>query len=1151
MSTRRHGLAIALILNLILMGVPGTGFAQPGPVAGSEPDQSPATDGVVPTETQLEPQPEPQSQPRPRLRNAEIRSAAWTRDEKFFAAVVGEAGSLSARDLSVVLWDVGTGRVVDRIRFPEIGYGTDGTSIFVNAMSVVANRFTNDFEVMISTSVKNPVSGTCSNLILNSSFDTDHNSWQPDDDLNTPASCLVRKFTTSESPSGSFIVSATNRRLAIFQQATRVPVRMLEDPNAFPGGDEPMHFARVGDAVATRFPSIVLQTRPPADEAKLALWTPDEKLVVAVMGAKGSTDARNHSLLVWNFRSGEIVNRVEFPDLGSGSSVFVHNMYISGGARIELRASLQTQPGAGCESIVLTYKFDQPSGWRRKSDLNRPPLCAVEYPPNPVSPGGTMALSETQAPLAVVHPGTRQIIAALDKPEALVITDAALSPDGNTMALVAGRTEGLGPGPTPVIVFDLKASRIREVLLEPVVPADRVQWLDDRQFALLSQDGTGPIQTVDARTGLTAGAAVSGQCNPEQRGKMIEVQGVPIPCRKISVTHDSPESPQLVRLFTDPDGHWWVDYDEAAANVYRVDKRRGSEERTILGQNVVATGKFLDSPLRWFATRNSGLVWLSPPAPDRFDMSLAVTNFFNGGRFFSIRGFGYDTNLPADTDLFRWVKFGDGMRTLGPQTYLRTSYQPQLARRMIECERTRTCGDAFQKERPPRNKTTLPVVTIDRVAPGGEPNTAIVEISVSGGKGSGRPRFGDDSTGAYNLRLFRDGALVAQYPKLGIDEDLSEIETWRERNLVTLDADGTRRVSLPVVLPTGSEAQTIALTAYAFNEDRVKSETTRAEYAQPAVAKPRKRRAFVVTFGIDDYDDEKLSDLQFAGNDARLLGERLARIPGYEVHQAIIARDPQAKKPVKVTQLTIARVIAILRGVEVKASKKALRQQGFDASMLEPPTPDDIVILAFSGHGWADKNGAFYLVPADAKWPANGEPDRRTLISAVQMADRLRDVDAGEMAMIIDACHSAASVDGGGFKPGPMGDAGLGQLAFDKGIRILAATQADDVALEDPLLRQGLLTYALASEGITATGGKADGDGDGRITLDEWLAYATKRMPSLASDARLGRLATDSTGARGWVRTNAGASKPVVQEPSLFDFNSNPSKVILREKVGR
>ncbi len=276
----------------------------------------------------------------------------------------------------------------------------------------------------------------------------------------------------------------------------------------------------------------------------------------------------------------------------------------------------------------------------------------------------------------------------------------------------------------------------------------------------------------------------------------------------------------------------------------------------------------------------------------------------------------------------------------------------------------------------------------------------------------------------------------------------------------------------------------------------------------------------------------------------------MARIPGYEVRRVTLAGDSVKGKRVGITARTIAYAIAILRDVDVKAAKKALKQQGIDASQLEPPTPDDIVILSFSGHGWADKTGAFYLVPADAKWLANGEPDRKSLISAVQMADRLREVDASEMAMIIDACHSAASVDAGGFKPGPMGDPGLGQLAFDKGIRILAATQADDVALEDPLLRQGLLTYALASEGITATGGKADSDGDGRITLDEWLGYATRRMPSLSSDVRLGRLVSDASGARGWVSSSS-QSKPPIQEPALFDFNSRPSNVVLREKVGR
>jgi hypothetical protein len=101
-------------------------------------------------------------------------------------------------------------------------------------------------------------------------------------------------------------------------------------------------------------------------------------------------------------------------------------------------------------------------------------------------------------------------------------------------------------------------------------------------------------------------------------------------------------------------------------------------------------------------------------------------------------------------------------------------------------------------------------------------------------------------------------------------------------------------------------------------------------------------------------------------------------------------------------------------------------------------------------------------------------------------------VDAGEMALMIDACHSAASVEVPGFKPGPMGDRGLGQLAYDKGMRILAATQADDVALESEKLEQGLLSYALVRDGLGLKEGKtrrADLNGDGRVMLQEWLEY--------------------------------------------------------------
>lgn len=55
-----------------------------------------------------------------------------------------------------------------------------------------------------------------------------------------------------------------------------------------------------------------------------------------------------------------------------------------------------------------------------------------------------------------------------------------------------------------------------------------------------------------------------------------------------------------------------------------------------------------------------------------------------------------------------------------------------------------------------------------------------------------------------------------------------------------------------------------------------------------------------------------------------------------------------------------------------------------------------------------------------------------------------------------------------GFNPGPMGSCGLGRLTYDKGVRILTASQAQDVALESRLLKQGLLNYGLVQDGLEA-----------------------------------------------------------------------------------
>jgi hypothetical protein len=247
-----------------------------------------------------------------------------------------------------------------------------------------------------------------------------------------------------------------------------------------------------------------------------------------------------------------------------------------------------------------------------------------------------------------------------------------------------------------------------------------------------------------------------------------------------------------------------------------------------------------------------------------------------------------------------------------------------------------------------------------------------------------------------------------------------------------------------------------------------------------------------------------------------------------------------------------------------------------NADKLRQARPEDLVILSFASHGYADEAGRFYFVTYDTG-AGGGRAITPSLlqksISSDELSRWLRDVDAGELVMIVDACQSAAAVEGEGFKPGPMGSRGLGQLAYDKGMRILAATQADNAALEHGLIRQGLLSYALVRDGIEL--GRADfKPEDKTITLGEWLEYARDRVPQLFAEVRSGQVRGDEPDAPKVIllpEKNAPANragttrlflqgKPVgasgkltlaeeqIQQPALFDYARKRRDVILWRK---
>lgn len=568
----------------------------------------------------------------------------------------------------------------------------------------------------------------------------------------------------------------------------------------------------------------------------------------------------------------------------------------------------------------------------------------------------------------------------------------------------------------------------------------------------------------------------------------------------------------------------------------------GRDVARIAGAPFARAGWIDRSRLVW-ATTDDGAIHFFDAGDGSTQLTLQT---FPGNRYFALMPGGrYDSNLGADTALVRWVVPDAPWQSLAAQTFMRDYYEPGLVRRLLDCRASDNCADVFKPLPSIASlNRVLPVTRIADVRAGRDAGEALVTVEVRAGVDAQAPN-GKTRSGVYNPRLFRNGRLVAMQSLQGDGAD-ADLAQWRKRNALQ-PRDGVYRLEFRVPLPTQAGEDAQVFSAYAFNEDRIKGETATHAWTRPPTT-PRKRQAYVLAIGIDDYDTPRFR-LKYAVADARLMASKLSALPGYDTHTLVLAGERGTDgKRTRIDRETLAQVFSLLAGSGDRAATlAALQASGIDASMLRPATPDDAVIVSYSGHGWANPQGDFYLIPADGRWPQGATtPDLASVFASADLVAPFQAMQAGEIALVIDACHSAASVADGRFKPGPMGDSGLGQLAYDKGIRILAASQADDVALEDARLGQGLLTYALAVDGLGA--GDADQDHDGRIRIDEWLAYAVARLPALALDARVGRVDNAAAGTRAITFHDLPANAPArrLQQPVLFDFNPRPSGVVLR-----
>jgi WD40 repeat protein len=550
-------------------------------------------------------------------------------------------------------------------------------------------------------------------------------------------------------------------------------------------------------------------------------------------------------------------------------------------------------------------------------------------------------------------------------------------------------------------------------------------------------------------------------------------------------------------------------------------------------------GRFLasgsvDATIKLWDVRNNGLL-TTLISLDRDEWVVATPE----GRF--------DTNKSLDRVAgLHWVIRTEGLEALPLDIFMRPYYEPRLLPRLL-------ASDYFREVPPLESINRVqPKVRITDVKQDG-PATAAVTVEVEGVE----RRFQRElnpvvASGAKDLRLFRDGQLVGYR-----DGDL----LGRKQNAligcepIDASAQRCRAVFERVRLPQLEGVRDVEFSTYAFNTSDVKSETSRFLFKFARRLSPKKGRAYLISVGVSKYENPAW-DLEFAANDAHLVDETVAaklRATGNysEVVNVSLTSEEETvngkKRLIKnATKRNFGSVMRLLAGEKLAASET----RGIPhARKIEKATPEDVVLIFYSSHGFRDAE-RFYLFPYDTGTGQGRDPEvvMPHTISSDDLYLWLRDIDASEIALVIDACHAAA-VTGNEFKPGPMGSRGMGQLAYDKGMRILAATQPDTTAAEvnytDQKLkiRHGLLTYALVEDGLVYH--RADTDGDKAILLPEWLEYGVAYVPALHGIVKRSQNVSAGQGTEAQIQQlgskvvrfiSKGDGDSSTQQPTLFDF---------------
>jgi WD40 repeat protein len=396
-------------------------------------------------------------------------------------------------------------------------------------------------------------------------------------------------------------------------------------------------------------------------------------------------------------------------------------------------------------------------------------------------------------------------------------------------------------------------------------------------------------------------------------------------------------------------------------------------------------------------------------------------------------------------------------------------------------------------------------------------STRRISISINLGQAPPDKKHQHARSGVRDVRLFRNGSLV---------------RIWRGD--ISLDKNGKAQLIAKIVAVVAGENH---FTAYAFSKSDIKSTDANLTVTGSDALK-RKGVAYVLAIGINDYANEGLK-LKFAVSDADdfadTLSEDQSKLAQYSETQVVRLTNRDA------TKQNILSALDRLAGTETGPLRQG---EPKDLSKIEAAQPEDAVFIYFAGHGSAPgkESKRFYLIAQEfepradrASVPSADSDTISGAINDIEFGAIAEKIDAAYIALVIDACQSGKTLESDDPRQGPMNSQGLAQLAYEKGMYILAAAQGDEAALELSQYGHGLLTYALVEEGLKQ--GKADdAPKDGQILLREWLDYTTVRLPELQIDGmkRMAVLGRDISIVRGVKVIGVSPEDRDTQRPRVF-----------------